>query len=282
MIVVLIGYGEENVIYSLCRHIWEIYIKTANLENVLPIFVQTTLDPEAPTYGYDGKNLTINMHQCLGPSFFSDNEKSIPKQVVGSDWSPWENVFHSEKDRQTFKWISEYFGDQCTHVYTTTVTSLPELNTLRWLSGYLPKQNIFAGTPGAFRDFMGKKQFVFLSGANTLVSRDLIHALASSSPLDKNGLPNDVLRALKLTGIKKIFFPRKDFELAGTEPYNYQNINASVATAFNEGYFHFRVKSKQNRTEKDHLILFDIYRAMHVGLRPNVTALIQKLSMETA
>lgn len=260
MIVILIGYGEEKPIYSLCRKIWEMYLGTANLENIMPVFVQTTNNETSETFKFDGRNLTINMLDILGKNFFLSENLHESKTYVASDWTPRDNVYHSEKDRHTFQWIQDYFGGKCSHVYATTVTSILELDALRWIVSKLPNEKLFAGTPGILSNFMGRENFVFISGANTLISRDLFPAISRSSRFDLSGLPNDVLRTMKVDGIKKIYYYRKDIEPSGNDEYIAENYEGLIGAAFEEGYFHFRVKSSGNRTKKDHLILFDIYQ----------------------
>ncbi len=279
MIIILIGYGEEKEIYPLCRHVWEMYLRTANTEGFLPIFVKTTTCSSDATFHFDGRELTINMRHCLGEDFFMD--KGVPQDnLVASDWAPKDNIFHSEKDRISFQWIQNYFGGNCSHVYATTVTSLTEFDALRWLINNLPKEKLFAGTPGQIQNFMGKEKFVFISGANTLISRDLFPLIAKRSSLDRSTLPNDVLRSIKVAGVKKIFFPRKDF--SPNEHLQKTSLEAGnlISQAFEEGYFHFRVKSKDDRVAGDHLFLFDIYRAIHKGKRVNLKALAGNLFAE--
>jgi len=279
MIVVLIGYGEDLEVFKRCRKVWDLYVSTLDTPDVKIFFVQTCYDQNEEAVLKNNDLYIKNTFEkgTLHKENLGTHSDSSPVQ---SDWTKLGNLETVARQKKMTQWVFDSYGESCTHIFYTTITSIHSITTLRELVDCLPKHNVYAGKPAFFtQPFMGHARFMFMGGSNTLLSIDTAKILCVDNDIDQLGFPNDVWVGLRLIDKQKIYLPRYDIEKSPTELGVNCDVDSEIEKAFDAGHFHIRVKSTENRVHTDHIILLDIYRKFHVGRKPTLANLL-KLSSQ--
>jgi hypothetical protein len=275
MIAILIGYGEELEVYRRCRKVWDLYISTLELEGVEIFFVQTKYEQTEDVIN-NGRDIYIKNSFENGVQHIKNIGANLADALVKSDWTKLGNLETVARQKKVTRWITEKYGEELSHLFFTTITSIHSIEVLKEVIAHLPKTNVYAGMPCVFTEpFMGHTPFIFMSGANTLISQDIAKISYSDHEFDLMGFPNDVWLGLRFVDKQKIYLPRYDIEKNPMQLGLNCELGDEIDAAFEAGHFHIRVKSIENRAHTDHIIMMDVYRKLHLGRRPKLNDLFK-------
>jgi hypothetical protein len=275
MLIITIGYGEEQRTYRLCKAVWDLHVLTASVPDVCVFFVQTKKN-QSEEFIVNGNELTIRDDFSL----LHTNLYSSKEGLVASDWSANENNRQVYRQKKIYSWIKQTYGESCNFWFGTTITSLHSMSVLSQVVKHLPDKNIYAGYPCMFPGkFLNFSNFVFISGSNSLLSYDLVKLLIDDENVDYLGLPNDVWIGVRLAQSQRMVLPRYDIESDSQELYTdlfsgNPYIISQIRKAIKSGHFHFRVKSSGNRELVDHLVLLEVYKMFAGMCLPRLSDLI--------
>ena len=280
MILIVIWFGDELKTYSHCKKIWELYIET-----MLPkkdykiIFCQTVFDLDTEFHFHDNTLFVKN-------SFSKDQYASGLHLNDGFHWrtnGDWTTTVNNEcvaRQKKAFQWILDNQKNEFSHVFTTTVTSIHQVSAFSEILKFVPSKLCYAGSILEMKVEGSNTPLTFISGANTLLSIDCLEMCVSDNPIDSLGYPNDLWVGLRLIDLTRKKLPRYDVEGATVDYLPNFDVKHHILNAMSDGHFHFRVKTNGNRSLVDHLILFEIYKLIHLGYSSDLANLQNKLILD--
>jgi hypothetical protein len=275
MILINIGYGEDLAAYIHCRKVWDLYLTTHGFEGATVLFVRTVYDQVEPVVR-SGHDLFVRNRYPKSEFRFEANDAALESSLVVSDWTKTGNLETIWRVKSSIRWALNDPTNNYSHFFFTTVTSIHVIEILVRIAERL-KGSVYAGTPCVFnKPFFGIYPFIFLSGANTLISRDIAKGLINHSEYDEIGVPNDVWLGLRLKDQPKSNLPRYDIERSESQLIPDVELKDEIRAKIAQGHFHFRVKSKEMRDKYDHLIIMEIYKQIQLGYLPTLESVINK------
>lgn len=233
-LVVYIGYGYELPVYRRARALWQFYI--SHFPGFKTIFVRETEKLARGEVVSDGYDLLVGIG-----SDFQGAEQGYATQGV---WSPTEN------SRVIFRQMAVYDYLLRTHskpffLYQTTVTSVVDFRALNNILMQMPTTGCYAGTTGRLTAPAELNGLTFVSGANSLFSRDVLELMRNRyDPSHPHAaLPNDVWQALVLQDIPRLPLPSFNFVKPRAPRADAGAIFALAQRLLHDGHFHFRIKT---------------------------------------
>lgn len=233
-LVVYIGYGHELPVYRRARALWQFYM--SHFPRIKTIFVRETDQLARGEVTSDGYDMLIG----LGP----DSPSGAPGLAATGVWSQAENAKLIYRQMAVYDFLlrtqrTPFF------LYQTTVTSVIDFRALAGLLDRLPKTGCYAGTTGRLTAPQALDGLVFISGANSLFSSDLLALMRHRYDPGHihASLPNDVWQALTLQDVPRLALPSFNFHRARAPREDGAAIGALARRMLADGHFHFRVKT---------------------------------------
>jgi len=271
-IVVLIGYGDEQNVYKFCRKVWDLYLATKGTESLDYYFVQEKNEQSDEVLVHD-RDMYIKVNSSLHSTKLMQNSSLEP--ILPSDWSEALNIRQTIRAKKSVQWVLSNYGNVCSHVFFTSITSIHEMDTLTSLVNLMPHTGVYAGAMCHYsKTSFTDGPLVFASGSNTILSNDLMGEVVDNCKFDNLPIPFDAIVGVILRKAKKISIPRFDIEKSVDLLMLNFDLDKEISSAFEVGHFHFRVKSKGNRGLTDHLVMLEIYKKIMLGMKPNIGKLI--------
>lgn len=233
-LIVYIGYGYELPVYQRARALWQFYI--SHFPGIETIFVRETDQLGRGEVVSDGYDLLVG----IGSDFRGAGQGYATHGV----WSPTEN------SRVIFRQMAVYDYLLRTHtkpffLYQTTVTSVVDFRALNSIIGQMPTTGCYAGTTGRLTAPEELSGLTFVSGANSLFSRDVLELMRNRYDPDHPhaALPNDVWQALVLQDIPRLPLPSFNFVAPVIPRATSNEVFALAQKMLHDGHFHFRIKT---------------------------------------
>lgn len=238
--IVYFCYGDELPAFVRARALWAFYI--SHFPRIKAYFVRSTRDLPRGEVTSNGFDLLVGLgrggnglndeggYRATGVWSAAENADVIFRQVTVYDY------FLRKYPRPFF-------------LFNATITSVVDFRGLLVATRHVPTSRCFAGSPARISEGGANPSLLsgltFVSGANTLLSRDVLALLRERyDPYSPNvQLPNDVWQALMLQDVLRVPLPLFSF----VKPRNPADSNSSVGRLtrmlLHNGHYHFRVKT---------------------------------------
>lgn len=233
-LVIYIGYGYELPVYKRARALWQFYI--SHFPHIPTIFVRETPDMARGEVAADGYDLLVG----IGNDFKSKGDGYAARGV----WAPAEN------SRVIFRQMVVYDYLLRTRtkpffLYQTTITSVVDFRALIRVLAHMPASGCYAGSTGRLTSPKELDGLTFVSGANSLFSRDVLDLMRRRYEPDHphTTLPNDVWQALVLQDVPRIPLPSFNFVQPRAPSVNLPGVGSLAHRMLQAGHFHFRIKT---------------------------------------
>lgn len=263
-LVVYIGYGDELPVFARARALWEFYM--SHFPGIQAIFVRTTDKLPRGEVSNNGYDLLVGLGDSGGgnPGMMGYRHTGI--------WAAHENADVIFRQVAVYDYLLRKYPDPF-YVFHATVTSVVDFRGLLTALDGLGASHCFAGSPGRLSVGAGNPQalggLTYISGANTLFSRDMLELLRSRyNPRDPYAqLPNDVWQALALQEIPRLPLPLFSFVQPRLRGAFSGAISKLTQRLLGLGHYHFRVKTTSQE--------------LGLGLREDIDPWIMLRIMET-
>lgn len=259
-LIVYIGYGDELPVFVRARSLWEFYL--SHFPEINAIFVRTTRSLKRGEITSYGADLLVGVGEANGEGI------NGPGYRETGVWSAVENADVIFRQMAVYDYLLRKYTFPF-FLFQTTCTSVVDFRGLISLLDHLPATRCFAGSPARLNNPSELNGLTFVSGANTVLSRDMVSLLRNR--YDENSpytvLPNDVWQAIVLQDIPRVPLPFISFTKPRLDVAELDAVQHIAQNLIANGHYHFRVKTT---SEED-----------GVGRRENVDPWIMMKIMET-
>lgn len=233
-LIVAICYGDELPVYRHARALWSFYL--SHFPNVKVIFPRWTDTLPLGEVRLEQGDLLVGMK---GGSF--DGKATYASTGV---WSQSENAKVVFRQHVVQEYLLRTYSHPF-HLLQTTVTSVVDFRALGALLDHLPATRCYAGPVVRLNAPEEYNGLTFLSGANVVISRDVVQLLCDRyNPDDRSAmLPNDVWQSLLLHDVPRIAMPTFHFVKRRETRAQGAAIYQLAQRQLREGHYHFRVKT---------------------------------------
>ena len=232
-LVVVIGYGDELPVFPRARSLWQFY--ASHFPGIEVIFIRESDGLGFGEVIHNGHDLLIGVG-------------AHPRETAGyaatGNWSAGENQRVMARLMAFYDYLLRS-RDKPFHLFQTTVTSVVDFRGLLTILEQVPQAGCCGGFP--YR-LSGPQQYAglsFVSGANTLISSDLVATLRQHYDAEHstNALPNDVWLGQALRDVPRIPLPLFSFTAPKEAQGQHDEVRTLTRQLLQDGHYHFRVKS---------------------------------------
>lgn len=236
-LVVIIGYGDELPVYMRARALWEFY--ASHFPNVRIIFRRDTESLAAGEAYHNGHDLLIGVGRG-----HNNAAHAAEGYAATGNWSVNEN----KRMIAVQMAIYDYVLRNCEKPFyqlQVTITSVLDFRGLLAILDRLPRQGCYAGFPIRLTGPQEYAGMTFISGANTLVSSDVVALMRNRYDSEhlSTSLPNDVWQALMLPDIPRFPLPFFSFTQPRNPGETHDDVREQTRQLLRDGHYHFRIKS---------------------------------------
>ena len=236
-LVVIIGYGDELPVYLRARALWDFY--ASHFPNVRIIFRRDTESLAVGEVYHNGHDLLIGVGQGK-----KNAAHAADSYAATGNWSVNEN----KRMISVQMAIYDYLLRSCEKPFfqlQVTITSILDFRGLLTVLDRLPRQRCYAGFPIRLTGPQEYAGMTFISGANTLVSSDVVALMRNRYDPEhlSTSLPNDVWQALALPDIPRIPLPFFSFTTPRQAGKTHDDVRNLTTQLLRDGYYHFRIKT---------------------------------------
>lgn len=239
-LIVYFGYGDELPVFTRARALWQFYI--SHFPGVSALFVRTSKELPLGVERKDGNELIIG----VGAAEPNASEGGYASSGV---WSAAENRDTIYRQQAVYKHLLRENPDPF-FLYQTTITSVIDFRGLTTVLENMPRERCFAGSMGRLNSPGPVDGLTLVSGANTLISSDLMRRLADGyDPAHPfAAYPNDVWQALMLDDVGRRPVPFFSFTLPRDTASRRHVVPEITRRMLEMGHFHFRIKTRSSES----------------------------------
>ena len=199
-----------------------------------------------------GRTLIPRIDSWLGSAWLDRVPKVRSGTFIRSDAIAWKQQLPDVYALQRWKImgsLTQALTEDFTHIYFTTASSYVRVEKLARVMHELPVSGVYAGTP--LRDAISGT--LFASGANQIMSRDVVETVVDAKERYRNDVMEDVGLGRLVSEVGVALTPLQSINVSSVEAVQ----DLSDDEVMNN--FHFRTKSGLSRKRLDSAVM----RALH-------------------